>query len=139
LSSAGVLYTLFEVGLIFFFSYFWTALYFNPVETAKNIKEYGSFIPGIRPGKNTSDYLEKIMNRVVFGGAAFLSAIAVLPTLLSSAFKIEYVVVSFLGGTGILIVVGVALDVVQKIESHLVMRHYEGFMGGGKRIRGRRR
>ena len=139
LSNAGVLYTLMEVGLIFFFSYFWTALYFNPTDTAKNIKEYGSFIPGIRPGKNTSDYLERIMNRVIFGGAAFLSAIAILPMLLSSALGMDYIVVSFLGGTGILIVVGVALDLVQKVESHLVMRHYDGFMGGGKRIRGRRR
>ncbi|MFH1550504.1 MAG: preprotein translocase subunit SecY [Planctomycetota bacterium] len=139
LSNAGVLYTLMEVGLIFFFSYFWTALYFNPADTAKNIKEYGSFIPGIRPGKNTSDYMEKIMNRVIFGGAAFLAAIAILPMLLSSALEMDYIVVSFLGGTGILIVVGVALDLVQKVESHLVMRHYDGFMSGGKRIRGRRR
>ncbi len=139
LSNAGVLYTLMEIGLIFFFSYFWTALYFNPADTAKNIKEYGSFIPGIRPGKNTADYLEKIMNRVIFGGAAFLSAIAILPMLLSSALELDYIVVSFLGGTGVLIVVGVALDLVQKIESHLVMRHYDGFMSGGRQIRGRRR
>jgi preprotein translocase subunit SecY len=138
-SGGGVFYVLLETALIFFFAYFWTALYFNPKETAKNIKEYGSFIPGIRPGGNTSDYLEKIMNRVTLGGAAFLSAISVLPMLLSMSLGLDYIVVGFLGGTGILIVVGVALDIVQKIESHLVMRHYDGFLGAGKRIRGRRR
>lgn len=140
LLPGAVFYILAEVGLILFFSYFWTALYFNPAETAKNIKEYGSFIPGIRPGKHTSDHLEKIMNRVTLGGAAFLAVIAVLPTMLSMTLKLEHIVVSFLGGTGILIVVGVALDIVQKLESHLVMRHYDGFLGAGKRrIKGRRR
>lgn len=135
-----IFYVMVEAGLIFFFSYFWTALYFNPSETAKNIKEYGSFIPGIRPGKNTSDYLERIMNRVTLGGAGFLAVIAVMPMLLSMILKVDYIVVTFLGGTGILIVVGVALDIVQKLEAHLVMRHYDGFMGTGKRrIRGRRR
>lgn len=138
-SSGNVFYVILETALICFFAYFWTALYFNPKETAKNIKEYGSFIPGIRPGNNTSDYLEKIMNRVTLGGAAFLSAISVLPMMLSMTLGLDYIVVGFLGGTGILIVVGVALDIVQKIESHLVMRHYDGFLGPGKRIRGRRR
>lgn len=137
--SGNVFNVILESALIFFFAYFWTALYFNPSETAKNIQEYGSFIPGIRPGKNTSDHLEKIMNRVTLGGAAFLSAIAVLPMMLSKTLNLDYIVVGFLGGTGILIVVGVALDTVQKIESHLVMRHYDGFLGPGKRIRGRRR
>jgi len=138
--GGGVFYVVVETALIFFFAYFWTALYFNPKETSKNIKEYGSFVPGIRPGNNTSDYLERIMNRVTLGGAAFLAAISVLPMLLYMTLGLEYIVVGFLGGTGMLIVVGVALDIVQKIEAHLVMRHYDGFLGPGKRrIRGRRR
>ncbi len=140
LQPGAVFYVMVEAGLIFFFSYFWTALYFNPADTAKNIKEYGSFIPGIRPGKNTSDYLEKIMNRVTLGGAAFLTVIAIMPMMLSMVLKVDYIVVTFLGGTGILIVVGVALDIVQKLEAHLVMRHYDGFLGAGRRrIKGRRR
>jgi preprotein translocase subunit SecY len=126
-----------EMALVIFFTYFWNALTFNPVEMANNMKEYGSFIPGIRPGKRTAEYLEGIMNRITLVGAAFLATITVFPVLVSSTLDIQMIVANFLGGTGILIVVGVALDVVQKVESHLLMRHYEGFMKSG-RMRGRR-
>jgi preprotein translocase subunit SecY len=126
------------VALIFFFSYFWTAIQFNPTEMADNMKDYGSFIPGIRPGRHTAEYLENVMTRITLPGAAFLAVIAVLPTMVSNAMGIRYGLASFYGGTGLLIVVGVGLDVIQKLESHLLMRHYEGFLRGG-RIRGRSR
>ncbi|MCO5171783.1 MAG: preprotein translocase subunit SecY [Planctomycetes bacterium] len=125
------------ISMVIFFTYFWVSLTFNPVELATNMKEHGSFIPGIRPGKKTAEYLESIMNRITFVGALFLAFIGVFPTVASKAMDIDLVLTRFLGGTGILIVVGVALDVVQKIESHLLMRHYEGFMKTG-RVRGRR-
>lgn len=125
------------VGLVFFFSYFWTALFFQPVEMANNLKEYGSFVPGIRPGRRTAEYLEFIMNRVTLAGATFLCFVALFPDLVSQTLGVQRLVASFLGGTGILIVVGVGLDMMQKIESHLLMRQYEGFMKKG-RIRGRR-
>ncbi len=133
----GFLYVAVYGGLVFFFSYFWTSLMFNPVEIATNWKESGSFIPGIRPGKKTSAYLEKVMNRITFTGALFLSFIALVPTMIAGWMGFDFSVASFLGGTAILIVVGVALDLVQKVESHLLVRHYEGFMKAG-RIRGRR-
>ncbi|MBI3723878.1 preprotein translocase subunit SecY, partial [bacterium] len=126
-----------EMALVIGFTYFWNALTFNPVEMANNMKEYGSFIPGIRPGKRTAEYLDGIMTRITLVGACFLAALTVFPVLVSTTLNIQMIVASFLGGTGILIVVGVALDVVQKVESHLLMRHYEGFMKTG-RIRGRR-
>jgi preprotein translocase subunit SecY len=125
------------ITMVMFFTYFWVSLTFNPVELAGNMKEHGSFIPGIRPGRKTAEYLEAIMNRITFVGALFLAFIGVFPTVASQAMSIDLVLARFLGGTGILIVVGVALDVVQKIESHLLMRHYEGFMKTG-RVRGRR-
>jgi preprotein translocase subunit SecY len=125
------------VTMVIFFTYFWVSLTFNPVELAGNMKEHGSFIPGIRPGRKTAEYLETIMNRITFVGALFLAFLGVFPTVASKAIGIAPVLARFLGGTGILIVVGVALDVVQKIESHLLMRHYEGFMKTG-RVRGRR-
>jgi preprotein translocase subunit SecY len=125
------------ISMVMFFTYFWVSLTFNPVELAGNMKEHGSFIPGIRPGKKTAEYLESIMNRITFVGALFLALIGVFPTVASKAMGINMLLSRFLGGTGILIVVGVALDVVQKIESHLLMRHYEGFMKTG-RVRGRR-
>ncbi len=124
------------VVLIFFFCYFYTAITFNPIEMADNLKQSGSFIPGIRPGRRTAEYLEKVMTRITLAGAAFLSLIAILPQLISSGIGVDYYITGFMGGTGILIVVGVALDLVQKIESHLLMRHYEGFVRGA-RIRGR--
>ncbi|RME72660.1 MAG: preprotein translocase subunit SecY [Planctomycetota bacterium] len=126
-----------NIALIYFFTYFWISLQFNPVEIANNMKEHGSFIPGIRPGRKTAEYLEAIMNRITFVGAGFLCAIAVLPNVVSTLIGIDTYMARFLGGTGILIIVGVALDIVQKIESHLLMRHYEGFIKRGK-IRARR-
>ena len=109
----------------------------SPVEMANNMKEYGSFIPGIRPGRKTAEYLEEIMNRITLVGASFLAAITIFPTVLMHLMDLDPYLASFLGGTGILIVVGVALDIVQKVESHLLMRHYEGFIKRGK-IKGRR-
>ncbi len=125
------------ISMVMFFTYFWVSLTFNPVEMAGNMKEHGSFVPGIRPGKKTAEYLETIMTRITFVGALFLAFIGVFPTVVSKAMGINLMLAQFLGGTGILIVVGVALDIVQKVESHLLMRHYEGFMKTG-RIKGRR-
>ncbi len=124
--------------LILFFSYFYTAIVFNPVEQANQFKQYGAFIPGIRPGRRTAEYLERIMNRITLAGAVFLAIIAVFPQMVSSGLKVEYAVASFFGGTSLLITVGVALDLVQRIESYMMMQAYEGFLKGGARIRGRR-
>jgi len=135
--ESGFVYSLLYVILIFFFTYFWTALYFRPVEMADNLKESGSFVPGIRPGYDTAIYLERIMNRVALVGGAFLVIIALLPNMASYALGVNQYVTAFLGGTGILIVVGVGLDLMQKIESQLLVREYDGFLKKG-RIRGRR-
>ena len=135
--EAGFVYSLLYVGLIFFFTYFWTALYFRPVEMAENLKEWGSFVPGIRPGYDTAIYLERIMNRIAIVGGTFLVLIALLPNMASYALGVDQYVTAFLGGTGILIVVGVGLDLMQKIESQLLVREYDGFLKKG-RIRGRR-
>jgi preprotein translocase subunit SecY len=126
--SQGYIYTVCYILLIYFFCYFWTAITFNPKDMAENLKDYGSFIPGYRPGRRTSDYLEKVMLRITYVGAAFLAVIAVIPTLVSGQFNVDYAVSSFLGGTGLLIVVSVCLDLVQKIDSHLIMRNYSGLM-----------
>jgi len=131
-SQGGFLYVIAFVGMIFFFTYFWTTLMFNPVEIANNLKEYGSFIPGIRPGKFTAEYLEKIIKRITLAGAAFLAVIALVPQLVAQALEVDRTITQFLGGTGILIVVGVALDLVDKIEAQLLVRQYEGFMRGGE-------
>lgn len=136
--QGGFTYVAMYVVLIAFFCYFWTAIQFNPKEMASNMKDYGSFIPGIRPGHRTAEYLEGVMSRITLAGASFLAVIAILPMLITSGFEINRSVASFYGGTGLLICVGVALDLVQKIESHLIMRHYSGFLGGTGRIRGRR-
>lgn len=133
----GFWYSVAYVAMVFFFSYFWTALFFQPTEMANQLKEHGSFIPGIRPGKNTAEYLEKVMNRVTLVGAAFVAGVALMPDLMSHHIGVARYLVRFMGGTGILIVVGVGLDIMQKIESHLVMRQYEGFLKKG-RIHGRR-
>jgi len=126
------------IGLTFFFSFFWVALMFNPVEMSKNMKESGSFIPGIRPGRPTAEYLEKIMNRITLAGAFFLALVAVLPVVIADTMDLPIGLTIYLGGTTILIVVSVALDLVDKINSYLVMRNYEGFMGaGGKGRKGR--
>ena len=122
------LYNIFYVGLIYFFCYFWTAITFNPKDMADNLKNYGTFIPGYRPGKRTADYLEKVMVRITYVGAAFLALVAIIPTIISEAIGIDQSVASFYGGTGLLIAVSVAFDLVQKIDSHLVMRNYRGLL-----------
>jgi preprotein translocase subunit SecY len=123
------------VVLIIFFAYFYTAVTFNPVDVADNLKKYGGYIPGIRPGKTTADYIDHVLSRITFGGAVYIAAVCVLPTVLVSRFHATF----YFGGTALLIVVGVALDTVQQIEGHLITRHYEGFTGPrGPRIRGRR-
>jgi preprotein translocase subunit SecY len=122
----GYIYTLCFIALIYLFCYFWTAISFNPKEVANNLKDYGSFIPGYRPGKRTAEYLEKVMARITYVGAAFLAVVAVIPTLVTNTMGVDYNVASFYGGTGLLIVISVALDLVQKINSHLVMRNYPG-------------
>lgn len=129
--SAGFVYIAFFTALIFFFSFFWTRLMFQPDEIADNLKEHGSFIPGIRPGKATADYLSYVLDRITLAGAAFLSVIAILPSIVTSNLRIPYLVAYFLGGTSILIVVGVALDIVDKLNSFLLMRNYDGFMKAG--------
>jgi preprotein translocase subunit SecY len=121
----------FYISLIYFFCYFWTAITFNPTEVAENLKNYGAFIPGYRPGKRTADYLEKVMARITFVGAGFLALVAVLPTIISSGLNISPMIASFYGGTGLLIAVSVAFDLVQKIDSHLVMREYRGLLEKG--------
>jgi preprotein translocase subunit SecY len=120
--------------LLIFFAYFYTAVVFNPVDVADNLKKSGGFIPGIRPGKNTAQYIERVLNRITFAGALYLSVICMIPALLQKYLQVPFQ----FGGTGLLIVVGVALDTVQQIESHLITRNYEGFTGPkGPRIRGR--
>jgi preprotein translocase subunit SecY len=127
-------YNVLYVGLIVFFCYFYTSVTFNPVDVADNMKKYGGFIPGIRPGRATAEYIDRVLTRLTFGGALYISAICVLPSFMQQKFHVPF---SF-GGTGLLIVVGVALDTVQQIESHLITRNYEGFTGPkGPRIRGR--
>ncbi len=138
-SYGGYWYMVTYVLLIIFFCYFYTAVTFKPSEMADNLKQNGSYVPGIRPGKRTADYLEKIMTRIALAGAIFLSFVAVVPTFVNQGMGVRYAVSSFLGGTGLLIVVGVALDVVQRVESYLLMKHYDGFVRGGSPIRGRRR
>ena len=137
LNPQHIVYTILYVGLIIFFCYFYTAITFNPIDISENMKRFGGFVPGIRPGKATGEFLDFVMTRVTLAGAIFLSIIAIFPQLVASWFKIPYLVASFFGGTGLLIIVGVMLDTMKQIESQLVMRHYEGFMKGTK-LRGRR-
>lgn len=126
------IYNILYALMIIFFTYFYTAIIFNPVDVADNMKKVGGFVPGIRPGKRTAEYLDRILTRITLPGAIFLALIAILPFLIIRGMKVSF----FFGGTALLIVVGVALDTLQQIESHLVMRHYEGFMRRG-RVRGR--
>jgi len=133
----NVVYSLLYSLLIVFFCYFYTAITFNPVEVSDNMKKYGGFIPGIRPGKPTAEYFEHILNRVTLPGAIFLAIIAISPNIISRWLSIPYLVASFFGGTAILITVGVMLDTMKQIESQLLMRHYEGFLKRGK-MRSRR-
>jgi preprotein translocase subunit SecY len=131
-------YSIFFGLLIVVFTYFYTAIAFNPVDVADNMKKQGGFIPGVRPGKATADYIDKILTRVTLPSSFFLAFIAVFPIILFKAFNedISYSLASFYGGTSLLIIVGVALDTLQQIESHMLMRNYEGFLSKGK-IRGR--
>jgi preprotein translocase subunit SecY len=132
------LYTVVEIAAIFFFAYFWTTVQFRPKEMANNLRDYGSFIPGLRPGKRTADYLEKVMGRITYVGAGFLALIAIIPTLVATSLQIPFIVSAFLGGTGLLIVVSVTLDMVQRIEANLIMRNYKGFLGDVGPIKGSR-
>jgi preprotein translocase subunit SecY len=158
LEYSAPIYNLLYIALIIFFCFFYVSIIFNPVDQADNMKKYGGFIPGIRPGKRTAEYIDKILTRLTFGGAVYLALISVLPVFLMSGIRFQTLpepvgpwldsvlpafvtqglnVKFFFGGTSLLIVVGVAMDTVQQIESQLIMRHYEGFMKG-TRIRGRR-
>lgn len=127
-AGQSFVYNLCYIGLIYFFCYFWTAITFNPKDMAENLKDYGSFIPGYRPGARTAAYLEQVMVRITYVGAAFLALVAIVPTIISSSLGVDFLVASFYGGTGLLIVVSVCLDLVQKIDSHLVMRNYPGLL-----------
>jgi len=133
LGPGSILHTILYIGMIIFFCYFYTAIIFNPVDIADNLKKYGGFIPGVRPGQKTSEYIYRVLTRITFGGAVYLSAICVLPEFLIRYFNVPF----YFGGTSLLIVVGVALDTTSQIESHLVTRSYDGFLKKGK-IRGRR-
>ena len=126
--NQGYIYNISYILLIYFFCYFWTAITFNPKDMASNLKDYGSFIPGYRPGRRTAEYLEKVMLRITYVGAAFLALVAIAPTLVQSLLEVDWNIASFFGGTGLLIVVSVALDLVQKVDSHLIMRNYPGLL-----------
>jgi preprotein translocase subunit SecY len=125
-------YNIIYVTLIIFFCYFYTAIIINPVDVAENIKKSGGYIPGVRPGKNTAEHIDKVLSRLTFVGSIYISVICVLPVVLSTRMNIPF----YFGGTALLIVVGVSLDTVGQIDAHMVSRHYEGFVKGG-RIRGR--
>ena len=133
LSRGEFLYNFLYVAFIIFFCYFYTAVVFNPMDVADNMKKYGGFIPGIRPGKKTAEYIDWVLTRITFVGALYVSAVCVLPTILIGRFNIPF----YFGGTALLIVVGVALDTVAQMESHLLTRHYDGFLKRGQ-FRGRR-
>jgi preprotein translocase subunit SecY len=127
LNPAHIVYILIYVVLIFFFCYFYTAVHFNPVDVADNMKRQGGFVPGIRPGKNTAEYIDRVLTRITFTGAIYVSAICVLPQLLITHLNVPF----YFGGTALLIVVGVAMDTTNQIESHMLTRHYEGFKKKG--------
>lgn len=133
-TPGSALHEVFYIGFIIFFCYFYTAIVFNPDSVADNMKKYGGYIPGIRPGKRTSEYIDKILTRITFIGAIYISFVCVLPTLLVKKFNVPF----YFGGTALLIVVGVALDTIQQIESHLILRHYDGLVKKSQRIKGRR-
>lgn len=138
--SQGWIYITLYGGLIIFFAFFYTAVTFNPVDVSENMKKYGGFIPGIRPGRSTSDYIDRVLTRITLGGALYVAAVCILPQLLIRQFGIPASLAYTFGGTSLLIVVGVAMDTLAQIESHLLTRHYEGFLGqkAGGRFRGRR-
>jgi preprotein translocase subunit SecY len=134
LTPGSLLHEIFYIGFIIFFCYFYTAIVFNPDNVADNMKKYGGYIPGIRPGKRTAEYVDKILTRITLVGALYISFVCVLPTVLVRKFNVPF----YFGGTALLIVVGVALDTVQQIESHLILRHYDGLVKKSQRIKGRR-
>jgi preprotein translocase subunit SecY len=134
ITPGNLLYELLFVGFIFFFCYFYTAVTFNPVDVADNMKKAGGYIPGIRPGKRTADYIDKVLTRITLGGAIYVSAVCVLPSVLITKFNVPF----YFGGTALLIVVGVAIDTVSQMESHMLSRHYEGFLKkSGSKMKGR--
>ena len=143
LTMGEYLYVLLFVVMVFFFSYFWITVQFNPEEMSKQLRDHGSFIPGLRPGPRTAEYLETVMERITYVGAAMLAVIAVLPMVVNKSLGVDYAVTQFLGGTGLLITVSVTLDFLQRVEANLMMRNYAGFLGGAddgkaKRLRGPR-
>jgi preprotein translocase subunit SecY len=134
LRPGNLIYELLFIAMIFFFCYFYTAVTFNPVDVADNMKKQGGYIPGIRPGKRTADYIDKVLTRITLGGAIYVATVCVLPSILISKFNVPF----YFGGTALLIVVGVSIDTVAQIESHMLTRHYEGFLKkGGSKIKGR--
>jgi preprotein translocase subunit SecY len=133
MKPGALLYNLVYVGFIVFFCYFYTAVTFNPADVADNMKKYGGYIPGIRPGKRTADFIDRVLTRITFGGALYVSAVCVLPTILIARFNVPF----YFGGTALLIVVGVAIDTISQMESHMLARHYEGFIKKGGAIKGR--
>jgi preprotein translocase subunit SecY len=134
--STGWLHYVVLAAMIFFFSYFWVATQFQPAQIADDLKKYGGYIPGVRPGKPTADFLDFTMTRLTFAGAIFLTLIAILPSLLSQGLHVPTITAQFFGGTSLLIIVGVILDTMRQVETHLIQRHYDGFLRKG-RIRGR--
>ncbi|UCE04758.1 MAG: preprotein translocase subunit SecY [bacterium] len=134
----SVVYWILYGGMIVFFTYFYTAIAFNPVDVADNMKKSGGFIPGVRPGKRTADFIDNILTRITLPGSIFLALVAIFPYFITKFINVSFMFASFFGGTSLLIIVGVALDTLQQIESHLLMRHYDGFLKGGK-LKGRRR
>lgn len=138
MTQGSFIYVMCEVLLIYFFSYFWIGVQFNPEDMSKQLKESGSFIPGLRPGPRTAEYLESVINRITYVGAAFLAIVAVLPMIVFQSFNIPQVVTQFLGGTSLLIVVSVCLDFLQRVEANLLMRNYAGFLSTGDDGRGPR-
>ncbi len=138
--AGSYIYTVAYIAMVYIFAYFWVSVQFQPKELANNLRDMGSFIPGLRPGKRTADYLESVMERITYVGAGFLALIAVIPSMVAVYMEIPFRVSAFLGGTGLLIVVSVALDFIQRLEANLIMRNYEGFLGtegGAARIKGR--
>jgi len=131
-AHGGSGYTLTFCIMILFFSYFWVATQFNPIQIADDLKRNGAYIPGIRPGRPTAEFLDRTMTRITLAGSVFLTAIAVVPIFMSVQFRIPYIVSQFFGGTSLLIIVGVMLDTMRQIESHLLTRHYDGFLNKGK-------
>ncbi len=134
MSPGSIIYNLIYVGFIVFFCFFYTAVTFKPDDVAENMKKNGGYIPGIRPGKKTAEYIDKVLTRITLGGAIYVSAVCVLPTMLMVKFNVPF----YFGGTALLIVVGVSIDTISQIESHLITRNYEGFLGKSKSVKSRR-